>query len=144
MLNNPQAFYRQAQSPYSINTDQNSAQERRAYVTGIFPGDGPERDRWRSGPGGRISWEVVKIPRHLAQRALSSIPRTFCLGARRPEFDLNLAEDATYFTTDGCGIETIDFDTRQRRRSCKEDVGKMARIADSLSSIGFYWPMVSD
>ena len=40
-------------------------------------------------------------------------------------------------------VETIDFETRQRRPSCKEDVGKMARVADYLGSIGFIWPMVS-
>jgi trimethylamine--corrinoid protein Co-methyltransferase len=49
----------------------------------------------------------------------------------------------TYFCTDGCGVETIDFETRQRRPSCKDDVGKMAHIADYLSALSFYWPMVS-
>jgi len=49
----------------------------------------------------------------------------------------------TYFTTDGCGVETIDFYTRQRRPSCKADVATMARISDYLPSIGFIWPMVS-
>ncbi|HSJ58120.1 MAG TPA: trimethylamine methyltransferase family protein, partial [Anaerolineae bacterium] len=29
------------------------------------------------------------------------------------------------------------------RRSCKEDVARMARVADALSSVSFYWPMVS-
>jgi trimethylamine--corrinoid protein Co-methyltransferase len=48
-----------------------------------------------------------------------------------------------YCATDGCGIETIDFETRQRRSSVKEDVAKMARVSDYLSSVGFYWPIVS-
>ena len=50
---------------------------------------------------------------------------------------------ATYCGTDGCGVETIDFITRERRPSLKDDVAKMARVSDSLSSIAFYWPMVS-
>jgi len=37
----------------------------------------------------------------------------------------------------------IDFDTRQRRPSRKEDVGKRAGVSDYLSSIGFYRPLVS-
>jgi trimethylamine--corrinoid protein Co-methyltransferase len=79
----------------------------------------------------------------LVYQALSLIPRYFLLGARNQEYDLALKEGDTYFTTDGCGVETIDFDTRERRPSCKADVGIMARIADYLPSIGFIWPMVS-
>ena len=40
-------------------------------------------------------------------------------------------------------METIDFVTRQRRRSCKADIAQVARVADYLSSVGFYWPIVS-
>jgi trimethylamine--corrinoid protein Co-methyltransferase len=40
-------------------------------------------------------------------------------------------------------VETIDFETRLRRPSVKADVAASARLADYLSSIGFYWPMVS-
>ncbi len=63
--------------------------------------------------------------------------------------DFHLEDGATYFTTDGCGVETMDVpnsvwpETRQQRPSCKADVGRMAHIADYLSSIAFYWPMVS-
>lgn len=87
--------------------------------------------------------QVVKIPRHLVMKALSTVPRYFKLGARHPSCDLQLQDSVTYFCTDGCGVETIDFETRQRRPSCKDDVGKMAHIADYLSAISFYWPMVS-
>ena len=86
---------------------------------------------------------VVRIPRDLVMKALSSVPRYFKLGARIGECDLQLQEGVTYFCPDGCGVETIDFETRQRRPSCKDDVGKMAHIADYLSAMAFYWPMVS-
>jgi trimethylamine--corrinoid protein Co-methyltransferase len=87
--------------------------------------------------------QVVKFPRRLVKKAMASVPRTFNMGGREPVYDFDLKDGGTYFTTDGCGVETIDFDTRQRRPSCKDDVGKMARIADYLPSIAFYWPMVS-
>ena len=87
--------------------------------------------------------QVVKFPRDLVMKAMATVPRYFTMGARDPFYDLNLDDKNTYFTTDGCGVETIDFETRQRRPSCKADVGKMARIADYLPSIGFIWPMVS-
>jgi trimethylamine--corrinoid protein Co-methyltransferase len=87
--------------------------------------------------------QIVRFSRDLVRKALLTVPRYFRLGARDPAFDLQLQEGVTYFTTDGCGVETIDFETRVRRPSCKDDVGKMARVADSLPSIGFCWPMVS-
>ena len=87
--------------------------------------------------------QVVKISRDLVRQALATVPRHFHLGARDPLCDLHLEEGVTYFTTDGCGVETVDFETRQRRPSRKADVGRMAHVADYLSSIAFYWPMVS-
>jgi trimethylamine--corrinoid protein Co-methyltransferase len=87
--------------------------------------------------------KIVRIPRELVFKAMASVPRYFQVGARHPSCDFHLQEGVTYFTTDGCGVETIDMDTRQRRPSCKADVGLMARVTDYLSSIAFYWPMVS-
>ena len=87
--------------------------------------------------------QIVRLPRDLVFKAMENVPRYFHLGARDPEFDLHLEDGVTYFTTDGCGVETIDFKTRERRPSNKADVGMMAHVADYLSSIGFYWPMVS-
>lgn len=89
------------------------------------------------------STHIVKFPPDLVMKAMSTVPRYFYMGARDPQCDLPLQKGVTYFCTDGCGVETIDFETRQRRPSCKDDVGKMARIADYLSACAFYWPMVS-
>ncbi len=87
--------------------------------------------------------QVVKFPRQLVKKAMATVPRNFTMGAREPAFDLNLEQGTSYFTTDGCGYETIDIKTGERRASTKADVGMMARITDYLSSIAFYWPMVS-
>jgi trimethylamine--corrinoid protein Co-methyltransferase len=87
--------------------------------------------------------QIVKIPRDLVFRAMSTVPRAFHVGARDPGFDFHLEEGVTYFTTDGCGVEVVDPETGQQRPSCKADVGMMARVADYLSSMAFYWPMVS-
>lgn len=86
---------------------------------------------------------VVKIPRDLVFKAMSSVPRYFRLGARDPSVSFALQEGHTYFTVDGCGVETIDFITGKPRPSNKADVGRMARIVDYLSSTAFYWPIVS-
>lgn len=95
--------------------------------------------------GAEVDWQtqIVRMQPDFVMKALSTIPRFFLMGARNPDYDLKLREGVTYFTMDGCGVETIDFDTRERRPSRKEDVGIMARVADYLPSIGFIWPMVS-
>ncbi len=87
--------------------------------------------------------QIVKIPRDLVMKAISTAPRYFKVGSRDPSCDFELQDGYTYFCTDGCGYETIDFETRQPRPSCKEDVGTMARVSDYLSSMSFYWPIVS-
>jgi trimethylamine--corrinoid protein Co-methyltransferase len=87
--------------------------------------------------------QIVRFPRDLVRRALASAPRYFTMAARDPAFDLRLEDGVSYFTTDGCGVATIDWDTREERPSRKGDVAEMARIADYLGSIGFMWPTVS-
>jgi trimethylamine--corrinoid protein Co-methyltransferase len=95
--------------------------------------------------GARVDYEsqIVKIPPDLVRKALAGVPRYFQVGGRSPACDFHLEKGVTYFTTDGCGVETVDLETRQQRPSCKADVGMMAHICDYLSSIAFYWPMVS-
>jgi trimethylamine--corrinoid protein Co-methyltransferase len=87
--------------------------------------------------------QTVKLPPGVVLEAMSHAPRFYTMGARSPELDLNLDGTALFCATDGCGTETIDFDTRERRSPCKDDVAKMARVADYLSSVGFYWPIVT-
>lgn len=87
--------------------------------------------------------QVVKIPRDLVMKAMSTVPRYFALGARDPQFDLQLQDGVSYFTNDGCGHNVIDLKTGEKRASQKSDVGMMARINDYLSSMAFCWTMVS-
>jgi trimethylamine--corrinoid protein Co-methyltransferase len=98
-----------------------------------------------AGHGAQVDFEAkrVRLPAGAVLEAMSHAPRFYTMGARSPAHDLMLDGTATYCATDGCGTETIDFETRQRRPSVKDDVAKMARVTDYLSCIGFYWPIVS-
>ena len=87
--------------------------------------------------------KIVKLPADVVLSAMSHAPRFYTMGARLQTHDLTLDGTVMYCATDGCGVETIDFETRQRRPSVKADVAKMARVSDYLSSMAFYWPMVS-
>ncbi|MBL7062765.1 MAG: trimethylamine methyltransferase family protein [Anaerolineae bacterium] len=98
-----------------------------------------------AGHGAQVDMEsqIVRLPAELVMWAMGHAPRSYTLGGRADGTDLLLDGANCYFGTDGCGTETVDFETGERRRSCKEDVAKMARVADYLSSVALYWPMVS-
>ena len=87
--------------------------------------------------------QIVRLPPDMVLEAMSHAPRHYVLGSRSEATDLHIDGKHSYFATDGCGTQTVDFETGEQRFSCKEDVAKMARVADYLSSIAFFWPMVS-
>ena len=95
--------------------------------------------------GAKVNFEtsIVRMKPDLVTGAMDKAPRSYTLSGRVDGTDLHLGDSHTYFATDGCGVETIDFETGEQRLSCKDDVAKMARVADYLSSISFFWPMVS-
>jgi len=87
--------------------------------------------------------QIVRLSPDLVLEAMSHAPRTYTLAGRAEGTELILDGTASFFSTDGCGTETIDFKSRERRSSRKADVAMMAHVADYLSSISFYWPIVS-
>jgi trimethylamine--corrinoid protein Co-methyltransferase len=87
--------------------------------------------------------QIVQLPPDLVTEAMSRAPRSYVLSGRARGTDLLLDGTSSYFGTDGCGTLTVDFETGEPRYSRKDDVAKMARVSDYLSSIAFYWPMVS-
>jgi trimethylamine--corrinoid protein Co-methyltransferase len=87
--------------------------------------------------------QIVKMPPEVVLDNLSRAPRYYTMGARSPDHDIKLDGTAFYCATDGSGTKTIDYETRELRPSVKDDVAKTALISDYLSSISFYWPMVS-
>ena len=95
--------------------------------------------------GAQVDFEtqIVKLSQDVIMKALSHVPRHYTMGGRIEEFDLDLSKPVTYEATDGTGTKTVDYKTRELRSSIKDDVAKSARIADYLSSVSFYWPMVS-
>lgn len=95
--------------------------------------------------GAEVEFEnqIVKLPADVILDALAHAPRHYTMGGRSEAFDLDLSKPVTYEATDGTGTMTIDYVTRELRSSIKDDVAKSARVSDYLSSISFYWPMVS-
>jgi trimethylamine--corrinoid protein Co-methyltransferase len=87
--------------------------------------------------------QTVRMAPDFVMAAMRHAPRTYTLTGRAEGTDLVLDGTASYFCNDGCGVETVDWESGERRPSRKEDVAMMARVADYLSSLSFYWPIVS-
>jgi trimethylamine--corrinoid protein Co-methyltransferase len=87
--------------------------------------------------------QVARFPADVVLEAMSRAPRRFGLGARAESCAFEVGDGNTYATTDGCGVELVDFATRERRKSTKADLADVTRIQDYLSSISFWWPTLS-
>lgn len=88
--------------------------------------------------GAKVNFEtsIVRMKPDLVTGAMDKAPRSYTLSGRADGTDLHLGDSHTYFATDGCGVETIDFETGEQRLSCKDDVAKMARVADFTIGLG--------
>lgn len=95
--------------------------------------------------GAKVDHEtmIVKAPGTLIEEALQHAPPEYTLAARDPAQDLPLDGKHVYLGTDGCGVEVIDIQSGERRRSCLQDVVDIARVADYLEEVAFHWVAVS-
>ena len=87
--------------------------------------------------------QIVRIPADLVIEAMSHAPRSYALSGRTAGTELLLDGSLSYFSTDGSGTETIDLANGIQRQSTKADVAMMAKVSEYLSSVSFYWPIVS-
>lgn len=86
---------------------------------------------------------TVQIPATLVEQAVKNAPKEITLYGRNPKHDIRLEGGQVHF---GLGMNTqqvLDLETGERRRSTKEDVESMARLADALPNIDFVMPLCS-
>jgi trimethylamine--corrinoid protein Co-methyltransferase len=95
------------------------------------------------GVGAIITGDVVRVGGDVVEAALRRAPASFTLCARDSRNDLLLDGKHTYYSQDGCSAFTLDFETGERRRSCKEDIATMALISDALEPVDIVTPTVS-
>ena len=86
---------------------------------------------------------IVKAPGHLIDEALKKAPPAYTLAARDAAQDLPLDGNHVFAGTDGCGVQVIDIESGELRRSSLQDVADIARVADKLEEVGFHWVAVS-
>jgi len=85
---------------------------------------------------------VARIPGSVIERALSTLPGKFTLGARDPAYDLPLDGEHVYISTDGCGVSCREADG-SIRPSVKADVARSARVAQALEHVSATSAIVS-
>ncbi|SDE65797.1 Glycine betaine methyltransferase [Sporomusa acidovorans DSM 3132] len=78
---------------------------------------------------------IVKIPAHLVEDALRSIPKTFRACGRNPENDWLNEGNRTGFVNFGEAVTMIDPYTRQLRKPLKEDVDDVTRFCEAMEQV---------
>ncbi|HEX7973902.1 MAG TPA: trimethylamine methyltransferase family protein [Anaerolineales bacterium] len=86
---------------------------------------------------------VARIPGQVVEEYLAKAPPSYTLAALDPELDLPLDGSHSFLGTDGCGVEILDAFSGERRRTTKQDVAEVARVADALDAIAFHWVPIS-
>ena len=86
---------------------------------------------------------IVHLPGHVVEEFLAKAPPAYTLAALDPDLDLPLDGKHSFLGTDGCGVQIIDAFTGELRRSTKQDVMDIARVADYLEGIAFHWVPLS-
>ena len=85
---------------------------------------------------------VARIPAATVAQALQTLPPTFTLGGRTPQFDLPLDGRHAYLSSDGCA-PLVRRPDGSVRRSGKQDVYEAARIVDALPNLSATSAIVS-
>ncbi len=95
--------------------------------------------------GAKVDWDrqVAYISEEMVKAALSAAPKNFVMGARNPEMDLALPSSFSVYNMDGCGVNTIDFDSGDRRSPVLQDVADSARIFEETGLCNIFWVPVS-
>ncbi len=85
---------------------------------------------------------IAKLPPDLIEKALATMPESFVLGARDPEYDLPLDGEHVYISTDGCGVFRRELDGTIRP-SEKRDLYEAARITQAMPNVSATSAVVS-
>ena len=85
---------------------------------------------------------LVRFPRDLVEESLRLATKNFSLGARRPDWNLEMNAGNCTLLVDGSAVFMLDRETGERRSSTFEDWLQGTILIDSLDELGLYWMMV--
>ncbi len=84
--------------------------------------------------GAKVDWEekIAHIPAELVEQSLSTVPKSFVLGARNSSFDYPLPAAESRFCIDGTAAFVSDFHSGQRRYGTRKDIEDALRVFQQL------------
>jgi trimethylamine--corrinoid protein Co-methyltransferase len=85
---------------------------------------------------------ITRLPSDLVERALTTAPASFTLGARNPSHDLKLPAASPRFCIDGTAAFSLDFDTGQHRYGTLRDIEASLRIFQQMDMGVMAWAPV--
>ena len=86
---------------------------------------------------------LVRFPPSLVEECARARKRSVTFYGRTPRHDARLDGDHVHVCSDGNGTMAMDFETRERRTSRKQDVANAAFVSDALTGHGVNWPSVT-
>jgi trimethylamine---corrinoid protein Co-methyltransferase len=92
----------------------------------IFAAGGAEVD---------FSSGVVKLPSYIVEDAIRSAPSSILLAGRNPKHDIVLGGKRVHFINFGEGVSIIDPDTKEYRKTTKQDVANITRFCDAMDQM---------
>ena len=84
--------------------------------------------------GAKVDWDekIARIPRQLVEQCLESLPKSFVLGARNPQYNYAVPSGESRFCIDGTAAFALDFESGQRRYGVRQDITNALRIFQTL------------
>lgn len=87
--------------------------------------------------GAKVEGEIVKFPRELVERAISTAPKRdeLILYGRTEDQDVKISEQAPMLSAMTMATNVIDLDTREKRPATDEDLEILMRIIERLENV---------
>jgi trimethylamine--corrinoid protein Co-methyltransferase len=84
--------------------------------------------------GAKVDWgeKIAHIPGELVEQCLATMPKSFVLGARNPQYDYLVPSGESRFCIDGTAAFALDFESGQRRYGVRQDITNALRIFQTL------------
>lgn len=84
----------------------------------------------------------ARFPRAVIEDALNVATRNFTLGARRPNWNLEMNVGKCSLLADGGAVSVLDWESGEIRPGTLQDWLDATHLIDALDEIGVYWNMV--
>ena len=75
---------------------------------------------------------IVKFPRTVVEKYYKMMPPTFTFRGRDPKYDRTIPQDSPVIVTGSSAPNILDPVTGQERRSCSDDIARIAHLINEL------------